>query len=87
MTKSTGVSNPRRRHRWKATSDHFFSGPKYWECIHCGLHKVTEWEEKPEYYFPGGRKWHRFAPPCPPTEEVVELREKAATNTDEITQR
>jgi hypothetical protein len=60
---------PRKRHRWKATNDHFYPGPKYWECIQCGLQKTTEWEEKPRYRrVSDGRTWHRFAPPCPPME-------------------
>ena len=55
------------RHRWEPTSDHFYPGQKPWRCIKCGLLKVTEWEEKPEYSQPGsGRTWKRFAPPCPP---------------------
>jgi hypothetical protein len=57
-----------KRHRWKATSDHFYPGPKYWHCIQCGLLKVTEWECKPAYSMRDGRTWHRFAPPCPPGE-------------------
>jgi hypothetical protein len=63
---------PRKRHRWKATHDHFYSGPKYWQCIQCGLCKMTEWEEKPVYGMPGGgRTWHRFAPPCPPPQDAM----------------
>jgi hypothetical protein len=60
------VDEPRKRHRWKATHDHFYPGPKYWECIQCGLQKITEWEEKPRYSMRDGRTWYRFAPPCPP---------------------
>jgi hypothetical protein len=55
-----------RRHRWKSMDSHVAPGPKYWRCVKCDLHKRTEWEEKPEYYEPGGRTWKRFAPPCPP---------------------
>jgi hypothetical protein len=58
------------RHRWEPTHDHFFPGPKYWRCVKCGLRKVTEWEEKPEYRMNDGRRWHRFAPPCPPEEKT-----------------
>jgi hypothetical protein len=63
MAKKTAST---KRHRWEATSDHFYPGPKYWRCIQCGLHKMTEWEQKPQYDMLDGRKWHRFAPPCPP---------------------
>jgi hypothetical protein len=38
------ANEPRKRHRWKATSDHFYRGPKEWRCIYCGLQKVTEYE-------------------------------------------
>jgi hypothetical protein len=54
-----------KRHRRKPDGDHFYPGPKYWRCINCGLHKITEWEEKPRYHM-GNREWVRFAPPCPP---------------------
>jgi hypothetical protein len=63
------MNEPRKRHRWEATSDHFYPGPKYWVCIHCGLQKTTEWEEKPNYHFIRDRRtwrWHRFVPSCPP---------------------
>jgi hypothetical protein len=56
----------KQRHRWKATHDHFFPGPKYFRCIKCRLGKMTEWEEYPKYFEPGGRTWERYAPPCPP---------------------
>jgi hypothetical protein len=63
------MSKPRKRHRWEATSDHFYPGPKNWRCIQCGLLKVTEWEEKPHYTSVNdGRTWYRFAPSCPPDE-------------------
>jgi hypothetical protein len=63
---SSQVEENMARHRWEATHNHFYPGPKYWRCIHCDLLKVTEWEEKPEYRARDGRTWHRFAPPCPP---------------------
>jgi len=63
------------KHRWKATSDHFYPGPKDWRCIKCGLGKTTDYECKPEYYW-GGRTWWRFAPPCPPDAVEVEQTNK-----------
>jgi hypothetical protein len=62
------VNEPRKRHRWKMASDHFYPGPKLWRCIQCGLQKITEFECKPRYNMHDGREWHRFAPPCPPPE-------------------
>jgi hypothetical protein len=59
------MSEKRKRHRWKATNDHWYPGPKYWQCIHCGLKKTTEYCEKPTYH-QGEKRWRRFAPPCPP---------------------
>jgi hypothetical protein len=62
------MNEPRKRHRWEETTGMpLMNGVRFWRCIHCGLHKRTEWEEKPEYTMVGdGRTWHRFAPPCPP---------------------
>jgi hypothetical protein len=59
----------RKRHRWKALGDHWFSDPKHWRCIQCGLLKITEWEEKPRYSMGYSREWYRFAPPCPPPDK------------------
>ncbi len=56
-----------KRHRWRATADHFYSGPKYWVCKDCGLRRVTEYDEDTRYSEgDGGRTWRRYAPPCPP---------------------
>jgi hypothetical protein len=55
-----------KRHRWKSTSGHFYSGPKFWHCIKCDLQKVTEYECEPTYHWRDGRTWRRFALPCPP---------------------
>jgi hypothetical protein len=67
------MTEPRKRHRWKASGDHFYPGPKYWNCVQCGLTKVTEWEEKPYYMMSDSRRWHRFAPPCPPPPDLPPL--------------
>ena len=61
------------RHRWEATSDHFYPGPKYWRCVHCDLSKLTEWEVPPRYSSNDGREWYRFAPPCPPPADLPSL--------------
>jgi hypothetical protein len=66
-----------KRHRWEATHNHFYPGPKYWKCIHCGLSKRTEWEEKPVYTM-RERIWYRFAPPCPPPDVGGHLDEVQA---------
>jgi hypothetical protein len=57
-----------RRHRWQEDLSPG-RGPKYWECIKCGLHKVTEYDSDNHYYTVGRgpqREWSRYAPPCPP---------------------
>jgi hypothetical protein len=56
----------RRRHRWEAYGDHFYSGAKTWHCIRCGLQRITRYDSDNLYIMNGVRTWQRFAPPCPP---------------------
>ena len=53
------------RHRWKLTSN----DPKAPQCcIKCGLLRLEEYNCL-RLYWKGGRRWKRFAPPCPPPQE------------------
>jgi hypothetical protein len=72
MSTRTKSAKP-ARHRWHRHTP--------WEstCTKCKLHRKTEYDMDAIYQMPDGRRWRRWAPPCPPPEAAKTADDLKAT--------